>query len=108
MPPPIVCYICGRNFGSRSIGIHIPKCKEKFAHEQSKLPKHQRRPVPEEPSSFDRIIKGEVREADIQAYNDQAFDDFNKKVNINNRVHVYTWQLCLKSLSCVNGSLIIL
>jgi len=40
MPPSFVtCYICGREFGTRSIGIHVPKCKEKWEAQQEKLPK---------------------------------------------------------------------
>jgi len=29
-PMGIMCYICGREYFSKSIGIHIEKCKEKF------------------------------------------------------------------------------
>ncbi|KAK2497809.1 hypothetical protein MC885_020360 [Smutsia gigantea] len=41
-----VCYICGREFGSRSLVIHEPQCLEKWRIENSKLPKHLRRPEP--------------------------------------------------------------
>lgn len=32
--PPVTCYICGRDFGTRSIGIHIPSCTKKWHNEQ--------------------------------------------------------------------------
>jgi len=49
----------------------------------SKLPKKHRRPCPNRPQDFDRVISGELRGSELKAalqdYNDQAFDDFNKK-----------------------------
>ena len=77
--PPVTCYICGRDFGTRSIGIHIPSCTKKWDNEQvwghphcflltnyrtnnnnrvysqEKLPKSQRRPVPTAPENFDKV-----------------------------------------------------
>ncbi|XP_029475883.1 zinc finger protein 474-like [Rhinatrema bivittatum] len=47
-----VCYICGREFGSKSIGIHEPKCLEKWHMENEKLPKHLRRAEPQKPQSL--------------------------------------------------------
>lgn len=74
-----MCYICGREFGTRSIGIHIPNCEKKWETEQKKLPKSQRRPVPTRPDQFDRVISGEMKSSEIQNYNEKAFDDFNSK-----------------------------
>ncbi|WAQ96544.1 ZN474-like protein, partial [Mya arenaria] len=48
-PPSMVCYICGREFGTKSIAIHEPQCLEKWKAENSKLPKGQRRPMPKKP-----------------------------------------------------------
>uniref|UniRef100_A0A8C3RBW0 C2HC/C3H-type domain-containing protein n=1 Tax=Cyanoderma ruficeps TaxID=181631 RepID=A0A8C3RBW0_9PASS len=45
----IVCYICGREFGSHSIAIHEPKCLQKWHIENNGLPKHLRRPEPRKP-----------------------------------------------------------
>uniref|UniRef100_A0A8B9X9T9 C2HC/C3H-type domain-containing protein n=1 Tax=Bos mutus grunniens TaxID=30521 RepID=A0A8B9X9T9_BOSMU len=47
-----VCYICGREFGSQSLGIHEPQCLEKWRVENSKLPKHLSRPEPSKPPPF--------------------------------------------------------
>ncbi|XP_078718220.1 zinc finger protein 474-like isoform X2 [Lampetra fluviatilis] len=46
-----VCYICGREFGSKSISLHEPKCLEKWQIENEKLPKHLRRPEPSKPNT---------------------------------------------------------
>lgn len=48
-PPTMVCYICGREFGSKSISIHEPQCLEKWKIENNKLPKQQQRPLPKKP-----------------------------------------------------------
>jgi hypothetical protein len=33
-----VCYICGREYGSASLPIHIPSCIERFERENEALP----------------------------------------------------------------------
>ena len=57
-PPTIVCYICGREFGSKSISIHEPQCLEKWHVENNRLPGHQRRPEPKKPEV--RTIGGKI------------------------------------------------
>uniref|UniRef100_A0A8C0DA82 Zinc finger protein 474 n=1 Tax=Balaenoptera musculus TaxID=9771 RepID=A0A8C0DA82_BALMU len=44
-----VCYICGREFGSQSLGIHELQCLEKWRTENSKLPKEFCQPLPRKP-----------------------------------------------------------
>lgn len=48
-PPTMVCYICGREFGSKSISIHEPQCLEKWKVQNAKLPPGSRRPEPKKP-----------------------------------------------------------
>lgn len=48
-PKTIVCYICGREFGTTSISIHEPQCLKKWKIENNTLPKHMRRQVPCKP-----------------------------------------------------------
>ena len=45
-PPTVVCYICGREYGTRSISIHEPQCLKKFNSENSRLPISKRKPLP--------------------------------------------------------------
>ena len=52
---PVTCYICGRDFGTRSIKIHIPSCQKKWDIEQDKLPKSQRRECPKAPEEFEKV-----------------------------------------------------
>ncbi|EHA97449.1 Zinc finger protein 474 [Heterocephalus glaber] len=63
-----ICYICGREFGSQSLAIHEPQCLEKWHIENSKLPKHQRRPEPSKPQP----ISGSGGYS-LQAANEAAF-----------------------------------
>jgi hypothetical protein len=48
-PRTIVCYICGREYGTASIDIHLKTCKQKWEYEEAKKPVNQRRPIPEPP-----------------------------------------------------------
>ena len=48
-PMTVVCYICGREFGTRSLEIHERQCIKKWHIENNKLPKHQQRPAPVKP-----------------------------------------------------------
>ena len=82
--PGVVCYICGRNYGSTSIGIHVKTCLARWKEENDARPKHLRRPVPVPPevamASQDVGTSGspdgkyslkDVNEAAFQSYQDQ-------------------------------------
>lgn len=51
-PRTVICYICGREFGTKSLPIHEPQCLEKWKVENSKLPKELRRPLPKKPEGL--------------------------------------------------------
>lgn len=48
-PPTVVCYICGREYGTKSISIHEPQCLKKWHNENNLLPKELRRQEPKKP-----------------------------------------------------------
>lgn len=62
MPPTIVCYICGRKYGSHSISIHEPQCLKKFNAQNSKLPISERLPLPKKHGSVARVL---LREEEV-------------------------------------------
>ncbi|XP_075710918.1 zinc finger protein 474-like [Rhinoderma darwinii] len=72
-PRTLICYICGREFGTKSLPIHEPKCLEKWKIENDRLPKGQRRPVPQKPQVD--LSKGASQavqnEASWQSFKDQ-------------------------------------
>ncbi|XP_068103160.1 zinc finger protein 475 isoform X2 [Hyperolius riggenbachi] len=69
-PPTVICYICGREFGSKSISIHEPQCLKKWHLENDKLPKNMQRPEPKKPEVRPIGAKGSY---DIVAINEAAW-----------------------------------
>ena len=51
-PKAVICYICGREYGTKSIAIHEPQCLQKWHLENDALPKNLRRPVPQKPKDL--------------------------------------------------------
>uniref|UniRef100_H3A0S4 C2HC/C3H-type domain-containing protein n=1 Tax=Latimeria chalumnae TaxID=7897 RepID=H3A0S4_LATCH len=73
-PRTLVCYICGREFGSQSLSIHEPQCLEKWKIENNKLPKEFRRPLPQKPQI------AQAGEASIEEQNKTAFQSFENQL----------------------------
>ncbi|KAM5261952.1 zinc finger protein 475 isoform 2-T3 [Hipposideros larvatus] len=69
-PPTIVCYICGREYGTKSIAIHEPQCLKKWHNENNLLPKELRRPEPKKPEVSTISAKGFY---DLEALNEAAW-----------------------------------
>ena len=51
-PRLLVCYLCGREYGSKSLGIHIPQCRKMFEAQEAKKPKGTRRKIPTPPPGY--------------------------------------------------------
>ena len=56
-PKMIFCYICGKEYGSKSLPIHIKSCQKKWAIEQDQLPKKLQKPCPQAPLGFENVIR---------------------------------------------------
>ena len=67
----VVCYICGREFGSQSVHIHEPQCLKKWHAENDKLPRHQRRQPPVKPEFLPSVGNG--ANDDIERFNQAAW-----------------------------------
>ncbi|KAJ3270074.1 hypothetical protein HDV01_000568 [Terramyces sp. JEL0728] len=72
-PFTIVCYICGREYGSKSINIHENQCMEKWEKQQKGLPKNLRTARPQRPTPLPGLPD---KSDDKQAYNDAAFNEY--------------------------------
>lgn len=70
-PRTVVCYICGREYGTRSIGIHESQCLAKWNIENEKLPPNQRRKPLVKPQVLPSISAKATRQ-DIDRWNDIA------------------------------------
>lgn len=76
----LMCYICGREFGSKSLDIHVKACKVKWEKEQMLKPRNERRPCPEAPKNFDTALSGaKTGGYNVDSYNDAAYDSFKNK-----------------------------
>ncbi|XP_068783049.1 zinc finger protein 474 isoform X2 [Struthio camelus] len=69
-PPTVICYICGREYGTKSISIHEPQCLKKWHQENDMLPKHLRRPEPKKPDITSIQAKGFY---DLDSLNEAAW-----------------------------------
>eukprot|EP00929_Paragymnodinium_shiwhaense_P024615 TRINITY_DN1508_c1_g1_i1.p1 TRINITY_DN1508_c1_g1~~TRINITY_DN1508_c1_g1_i1.p1 ORF type:complete len:777 (+),score=164.11 TRINITY_DN1508_c1_g1_i1:167-2497(+) len=72
MPRTVTCHICGRDFGSASIGIHIPQCTKKWEAQELQKPPNQRRPVPAAPDNNGATSREEYNQRAAQSWNDEA------------------------------------
>uniref|UniRef100_A0A8D0F0Z9 C2HC/C3H-type domain-containing protein n=1 Tax=Strix occidentalis caurina TaxID=311401 RepID=A0A8D0F0Z9_STROC len=68
-PPAVICYICGCEFGTKSISIHEPQCLKKH-QENDMLRKHLRRPEPKKPEVSPIQAKGFY---DLDSLNEAAW-----------------------------------
>jgi len=53
-PRAVTCYVCGRQYGTASIGIHSKQCLKLFEEQEAKKPMSQRRPAPSAPEDYSR------------------------------------------------------
>jgi len=81
-PKMLVCPLCGREFGTLSLPIHMKTCKEKFELEQQRLPKNQRRSaeaIIEKYNQMGSEMKNEGRYSVLNLNND-AYKMWNDEV----------------------------
>ena len=100
-PKALICYICGREYGTHSLEIHLKTCKKKWAKEQEELPVKKRRPCPKTPPGFTNMVRvaqgkkpledlptnlddkpiGSLNPGEaIQAYNEAAYANWDQEV----------------------------
>mmetsp|Transcript_4283 Transcript_4283/g.7500 ORF Transcript_4283/g.7500 Transcript_4283/m.7500 type:complete len:246 (-) Transcript_4283:113-850(-) len=80
-PKSVTCYICGRGYGTSSIGIHLPQCEKKFLEIESRKPKKERRPLPKAPTALQEKLEsgGPITHDDCDELNNEAFNTYNNE-----------------------------
>lgn len=69
-PRMLVCYICGSEFGTRSLSIHEPQCLKKWEGRNALLPRGERGVAPQKPSASASGGGG------VAAANDAAYEAY--------------------------------
>lgn len=77
-PKALVCHICGREFGTKSLAIHIKACAKKWEDAEAQKPPRERRPVPQAPSLPVEVPVGATR-ADLDRRNEAAMAAFEEQ-----------------------------
>jgi hypothetical protein len=73
-----VCFICGREYGTTSLKIHIPQCTKLWEEREAQKPPRERRPVPTAPAGlFDKGMP--VKTKDIDKFNEAAFEGWKEE-----------------------------
>ena len=54
-PRALICYICGREFGTKSLKIHLKTCVQMWEYQEEKKPKKERRPIPQPPPDLEEV-----------------------------------------------------
>ena len=74
-PRAYTCYLCGQQYGSRSLPIHIPQCQDKWAQKEAQKPKRERRAPPPCPFDVDAPLPRDA--AGIDDFNARMFEVYN-------------------------------
>ncbi|XP_024536139.1 zinc finger protein 474-like [Selaginella moellendorffii] len=70
-PKMLMCYLCGREYGTKSLPIHIPQCQKKWLAEEELKPPKERRPLPLPPAEIP--IATSSGGYNVDAFNDAAY-----------------------------------
>ena len=68
----MVCYICGQQFGTASIAIHVPHCQDKWHKVEAQKRRHERKPLPLAPPGFEDALRNGLDNVDLEALNEAS------------------------------------
>jgi hypothetical protein len=51
-PRMLRCYLCGQEYGTKSLPIHIPQCQKKWHDREQAKPRQERRSIPKPPQEY--------------------------------------------------------
>ena len=84
-PRGLICPLCGREYGTASLQIHMKTCRQKFELQQRDLPKNLRKSADKIIAAYEQnqammnMQVGGSGSFNFDALNDQAFDAYNKE-----------------------------
>ena len=84
-PRGLICPLCGREYGTASLQIHMKSCRQKFELQQQDLPKNLRKSADKIIAAYEQnqammnMQLGGSGKFNLDALNDQAFDTYNKE-----------------------------
>lgn len=80
-PRLMTCPLCGREFGTLSLPIHMKTCRQKFELEQENLPRNMRRSADKIIDSYNKnnAMLQSTGNYSMDRMNNDAFDVFNKE-----------------------------
>ena len=84
-PRGLICPLCGREYGTASLQIHMKTCRQKFELQQQDLPKNLRKSADKIIAAYEKnqammnMQTGGSGAYNFDALNDQAFDTYNKE-----------------------------
>jgi hypothetical protein len=87
-PKALICYICGRQYGTNSLKIHLKSCIKIWEEREMLKPKRERKPVPKAPAAIEQALNGKssnnkrggrsvMSATEMQAQNEAAFNAYN-------------------------------
>ncbi len=77
MPIYLICYVCGRKYGTKSLGIHLPRCRKLFKQREKLKPANERKKTPKQPKHW-RLPTDEDTPEAIEVLNNLAQLAFEK------------------------------
>lgn len=78
-PQMLMCYLCGREFGSRSLPIHIPQCEKKWLASEAAKPKSEQKPLPKRPERLNEVMTvGAIKNK--ASFNEEMYSNWDSDV----------------------------
>lgn len=79
----VTCHVCGREYGTRSFGIHLKQCESLWVARESQKPRAQRRKVPSAPSTLGAVLQGGasggLTNELMERHRDESFKTYNNE-----------------------------
>ncbi|CAJ1396471.1 unnamed protein product [Effrenium voratum] len=80
-PQMLMCYLCGREFGSRSLPIHVPQCEKKWLAQESNKPAADRKALPPRPERLNAILAGNnLNDQERARFNEEMYNNYDQDV----------------------------